>query len=73
MRDVSIQVAGMHCVACGLLIDDVMLDVEGVQTSVTDTKAGRCRVQVVDGVADRALLAAVVEAGYTGTIESSSS
>lgn len=71
MREVSIDVEGMHCAACGLLIDDVMLDIEGVRSSVTDTKSGLCRVEAADDIADAALLAAVVEAGYTGVIRSS--
>ena len=70
MRQVLIDVAGMHCAACGLLIDDVMLDIDGVQTSVTDTKAGLCTVAVVESVGDEQLLAAVVEAGYTGKLRS---
>jgi Cu+-exporting ATPase len=68
MRTVSIQVEGMHCAACGLLIDDVMLDIDGVESSITDTKSGRCRVDAADHVGDDELLAAVVEAGYSGVI-----
>lgn len=68
MRDVTIEVSGMHCASCGLLVDDCMLDVEGVQESVTDTRSGICNVRVDDGVDDATLLAAVKEAGYTGVI-----
>ena len=69
MRKVSIVVDGMHCAACGLLIDDVMLDLDGVATSVTDTKSGLCRIEAAEHVGDAELLAAVVEAGYTGVIQ----
>lgn len=68
MREVHIDVAGMHCAACGLLIDDVMLDVAGVQSSVTDTKTGVCTVAADEHLADDVLLAAVTEAGYTGVV-----
>lgn len=68
MREVVIDVVGMHCAACGLLIDDVMLDVDGVNASVTDTKSGVCRVEVADGIDDAVLLAAVEEAGYSGVV-----
>lgn len=71
MREVSIIVDGMHCAACGLLIDDVMLDVEGVRSSVTDTKSGLCKVEAADHIDDDTLLAAVVEAGYTGVVQRS--
>ena len=68
MREVVIEVVGMHCAACGLLIDDVMLDVDGVHASVTDTKSGVCRVDAADGLDDAVLLAAVKEAGYAGVV-----
>lgn len=68
MREVAIVVDGMHCAACGLLIDDVMLDLDGVHSSVTDTKSGLCKVQAAEHVADEELLAAVAEAGYTAVI-----
>ncbi len=68
MREIQIQVTGMHCASCGLLIDDVMLDLQGVATSVTDTRSGQCRVTASDDVSDASLLAAVVEAGYSGVI-----
>jgi len=68
MREITINVTGMHCASCGILIDDVMLDVDGVQSSVTDTKSGVCRVAASDAVDDAALLAAVAEAGYAGVI-----
>lgn len=68
MREICIQVEGMHCAACGLLIDDVMLDVAGVASSVTDLKSGVCRITVADGVDVATLLAAVSEAGYRGAV-----
>lgn len=71
MREVAIDIEGMHCAACGLLIDDVMLDIDGVRSSVTDTRSGLCKVEAADHIPDADLLAAVVEAGYTGVIRSS--
>lgn len=68
MREISIAITGMHCASCGILVDDCMLDVPGVVTSVTDTRTGECRVQAEDAVQDAALLAAVTEAGYTGIL-----
>lgn len=68
MREVQISVEGMHCASCGLLIDDVLLDVPGVQSSVTDTRSGICRVISDDTVDDVTLLAGVTEAGYRGSI-----
>jgi len=67
-RTVTLAIEGMHCASCGLLVDDCMEDVEGVVSSRTDVKAGRCVAVVDDGVSDDAVLAAVVEAGYTGVV-----
>ena len=68
MREVRINVEGMHCASCGLLIDDVLLDLPGVQSSITDTRSGICSVSADDSVDDATLLAGVIEAGYRGSI-----
>ena len=67
-RTVTIEVNGMHCPSCGILIDDCMEDVEGVVSSQTSVRSGLC-VAVVDAVvADEDVLAAVAEAGYAGRV-----
>jgi len=58
----------MHCASCGILVDDCLEDVDGVVTSQTSIKTGRCVAVVQDSVRDADVLAAVREAGYTGTI-----
>ena len=68
MRTVTLAITGMHCASCGLLIDDVLLDVPGVSDAETDRKTERCTVTAGPGVTDQALLDAVVEAGYTATV-----
>ena len=68
MRTVTLAITGMHCASCGLLIDDCLLDVDGVQAARTDLKAERTAVTAAEGVSDEQLLAAVVEAGYTATV-----
>ena len=67
-RTVTVEVAGMHCASCGILVDDCLEDVDGVVTSQTSIKTGQCVAVVTDMVTDDDVLAAVVEAGYTGTI-----
>jgi copper chaperone CopZ len=67
-RAVTLEIGGMHCVSCGLLVDDCMEDVPGVRSSRTDVKSGRCTVTLDEDVADAHLLAAVLEAGYVGTV-----
>jgi len=67
-RTVTVEITGMHCASCGILVDDCMEDVDGVVTAQTDLRSGRCIAVVADTVSDAEVLAAVVEAGYTGTI-----
>ena len=67
-RTVTIDIAGMHCASCGILVDDCMEDLDGVVSSQTDLKSGRCVAVVQDTVSDAEILAAVHEAGYTGAI-----
>jgi copper chaperone len=67
-RTVTVEITGMHCASCGILVDDCLEDVDGVVTSQTSAKTGQCVAVVTDAVADDDVLAAVVEAGYTGTI-----
>ncbi len=68
MRTLTINVGGMHCASCGLLIDDALLDLDGVSQSTTDTKAGICRVAADERASDAAILAAIAEVGYTGAL-----
>ena len=67
-RTVTVEITGMHCASCGILVDDCLEDVEGVITSQTSIKTGQCVAVVAGSVSDDDVLAAVVEAGYTGTI-----
>lgn len=62
---VVLQIEGMHCNSCGLLIDDELEDILGVSSSSTDVRAGRTTVRLEEGAtldAD-ALVAAVQRAG----------
>ena len=67
-RTITLAITGMHCASCGILVDDCMEDLDGVVSSQTDLRSGRCVTIVDESVSDGDLLAAVVEAGYTGSI-----
>ncbi len=71
MRTITLAVSGMHCASCGLLIDDALLDLDGVRDSCTDTRSGVCTIVVEDHATDAAVLAAVAEVGYSCTITAS--
>lgn len=61
-------VTGMHCNSCGLLIDDVVEELDGVTRSATDTRHNTTTVTFdptlvsVDDIA-----AAIAHVGYTAT------
>ena len=61
----TFSVTGMHCASCGLLVDDVIEDLDGVERSQTDSRRGRT-VVVADpsAVTVEEIVAAVAEAGY---------
>jgi Cu+-exporting ATPase len=63
-----VEITGMHCASCAILVDDCLEDVEGVLTSQTSIKTGQCVIVVTESVTDDDVLAAVAEAGYAGTI-----
>ena len=65
---VELEIQGMHCASCGLLIDDELEDLVGVRSATTDMRAGRSVVLLEEGAAmdSEALVAAVAAAGdYT--------
>lgn len=68
MVEVKLQVSGMHCASCPILIDDFMMDVPGVTDSKTDLRSGICTVSAADDVITQDLLDAVVAAGYSATV-----
>jgi copper chaperone CopZ len=67
-RTITVEITGMHCASCGILVDDCLEDVDGVVSSQTSVKTGHCVAVVAGSVSDDDVLAAVVEAGYSGTV-----
>lgn len=69
-------VSGMHCASCGMLIDDVVEDLDGVRRSQTKLRPGRKQSGQTTVVYDPArcstddILAAIIEAGYQGAATS---
>lgn len=62
---VVLDVEGMRCTSCGLLIDDELEEIPGVRSAQTDVRTGRSTVRFEEGavVDTDALLAAVRRAG----------
>ncbi len=67
-RTVTVEISGMHCASCGILVDDCLEDLDGVVSSRTSVRKGHCTAVTTPSVTDAAILAAVAEAGYAGTI-----
>ena len=58
-------VTGMHCASCGLLIDDAVEELDGVERCQTDARRGRTVVKADPTVITvDAIVAAIVDAGY---------
>lgn len=69
MTTYTIQIDGMHCTSCGLLVDDTLEDVPGVVRAETRVREGRTTVHVdADRCTPDRLVAAVAEAGYTARV-----
>ncbi|MET9952801.1 heavy metal-associated domain-containing protein [Streptomyces sp. NPDC006339] len=58
-------VTGMHCISCGLLIDDEVEELPGVASSTTNVRTERTVVEVTEPVDPTRIVAAIADAGYT--------
>jgi copper chaperone len=66
----SFAVTGMHCGSCGMLIDETLEEIPGVQRSQTSVRAGRTVVDVDPTAADPHTLAAAIScAGYAARLD----
>jgi copper chaperone CopZ len=64
---IVLDVAGMHCPSCGLLIDETVEELPGVVSSATDVRAGRTLVRLTaDATPDPStIIEAIAEVGYS--------
>lgn len=64
----TFSIEGMHCGSCALLIDDVLIDLDGVIAAETSSRAARTVVQVdTTRCTPSDIAAAIAEAGYRAT------
>lgn len=67
---VAFAVTGMHCTSCGMLIDETLEDLAGVERADTDARRGRTIVRAdLDVTSVGEIVAAIGEAGYTAVPE----
>ena len=62
---VILQIEGMHCASCGLLIDDELEEIPGVRSASTDVRKGLSvvRLEEASAVDPELLIEAVQGAG----------
>ncbi len=64
----TLKVEGMMCMHCVGHVKKALEGIEGVQEAVVDLDAGTAKALLSSDVADDALIAAVVDAGYEATM-----
>ncbi|WP_226380334.1 heavy-metal-associated domain-containing protein [Pseudonocardia sp. KRD291] len=60
----QLNVRGMHCGSCALLIDDALADLPGVLDSRTSTKARRSSITHDDRTGHLDIIAVIKKLGY---------
>ncbi len=69
IETLTFAVTGMHCASCGMLVDEMVEDLVGVERCDTDSRRGRAVVRAnitASSVAD--ITAAIVDAGYSASL-----
>jgi copper chaperone len=62
----TLDVQGMHCASCGMLIDDALEDLDGVTSAQTSVREGRTTVQYDPARCDLDnVIAEITATGYT--------
>ncbi|MGH2725785.1 MAG: heavy-metal-associated domain-containing protein [Actinomycetota bacterium] len=59
------KVTGMHCGSCGMLIDDAVEELPGVESSETDVRKGSTTVVHDESLSQKAIVEAIVAVGYS--------
>lgn len=65
----TFAVTGMHCASCGMLVDEMVEELDGVERCETDSRRGRAVVRVDAATTSvGAITAAIAAAGYSATL-----
>jgi len=68
MENIKLNITGMHCASCALLIERSLKKVEGVKEASVNYAAEKALVNAREGVLAEALIQAVKNAGYSATV-----
>lgn len=70
-RQINLQIKGMHCESCEILIKEELASLSGIKDVMVDFKTGNASLKLINGETDeKAILGAVKNAGYKGNIVS---
>lgn len=64
MPTLTLNVTGMHCGSCGMLIDDALEELPGVSAARTNVRKGTTVIEHDGKVATKRLLKTVAKLGY---------
>lgn len=68
-RTINLDIKGMHCQSCEMLIKDELISLPGIKDVSVDHKAGKATIITTNGqVTDQAIIDAVKSAGYQSLI-----
>ena len=66
--DLHIDIRGMHCSSCGLLVDETLEDLDGVSRCRTDVRRGQAHLEYdPTRVTPNDIRAAIDDLGYQAT------
>lgn len=61
MTKVTLQVSGMHCPSCNMLVEDILGDEDGVSSVNADWQAGTVEVDYDESKVDLVLIKKLIE------------
>jgi len=68
-QKVKLDISGMHCASCSLLIDDTLEDLLGVTSSQTNLRKKRCEVSFdSEQISLDTIIVEIKELGYTAVL-----
>lgn len=68
-RPLTIEIKGMHCQSCEMLIKEELSSLPGVKNIAVDAKTGKGSLVLTNGqVTDTDIISAIKRAGYEGTV-----
>lgn len=61
MKTIELNIKGIHCGSCKMLIEDALGDLEGVEHSIVDSETGKTKVEFDETKVDEAKIKAEIE------------